>query len=216
MWTRLRAAQGPEFHRLYFWKYQSMSKIEASPVERVKGHTSGVGTHRIAFCKHLLLALRSQGEGCEVPWCGGSAQSVPFPDGRWIWSTLRLGFYCLPGSSMLQSSSCHTHHKAISDLCWILATIVINKINSLEKKKKKSRSVHGSMVDVISLRECKNGCLFCSKIVFCRAAVLRGCGMQRLYLAVLPIIRDQKLPGKTPFFLLCRIIIISLNKYIYI
>lgn len=63
--------------------------------------------------------------------------AVPFPDGRWIQSTLRLGFYCLPGLSMLQSSSCHTHHKAISDLCWILATIVINKINSLEKKKEK-------------------------------------------------------------------------------
>lgn len=142
--------------------------------------------------------------------------AVPSPHGRWIQSTLRLGFYCLPGLSMLQNSSCHTHHKAISDLCWILATIVINKINNLEKKKKKVPfcSWQYGRCD-FSQRMQKwlpvlfQNCLF-------RAAVVRGCGMQRLYLAVLPIIRDQKLPGKTPFFLLCRIIIIILNKYIYI
>lgn len=169
----------------------------ASTAEHVKGRTSGTGN-----TPHFVLEASAAGSAQVGRRLGGALGWQPrgehFRGGRWIQSTLPLGFYPLPSLSMLQSSSCRIHHKENSDPCWILASIVINKINSLRQKK--CHSFHGSTVDVISLGGCKNGCLLPSKIVFCGAAVLRGWERQRLYLAALSIMRDPKISWKSlPF-----------------
>lgn len=110
-------------------------------------------------------------------------------------------------------------------MCWILATIVIKKINSLvqknkNKKKHNKTKNQNNKTNPNPKPSKKNipvlfvaiwqmwfvsedaGISSCSiaKLAFARAVDVQGCEMQGLYLAVLPIMSDQKLPGKKNLF----------------